>query len=495
MKRTKIVIASLLAVSFSIVSCSKDFLEKKPSETLANPPAQPKLYGLYSMMIKTGTGGTTNHDDFGQKGYDIYSDLLSSDMAIPVNRYGWYSSISEYKGTDDRSDLATYKPWRYYYRMIFAINEAIEGLGGNDSEPLKQEDKYAMGQAKALRAYNYFNLMNLYTTKYEPSSIENSIPLYVSPETKYKEKAAQSEIYNLMVKDLNDAVKLLDGYTRPNKGVIDKSVAQGILAYVYAAMGNYTEAAKVSLEIIKSQKYPLTSREELVYMDHKGTGVSSGGGFNDLSTRSWMWGYDITIDNKLDLVSWWGQCDVFTFSYAWAGSPKLMDDKLYSQIKDKDLRKQQFGTYGKAQNVPLNKFFYSERKPGGQRNITADYIFMRVDEFHLLAAESLAKSGDETQAKQVYKNFLATRFSEADASEVNYIDALSGDALTADIYLNTRIELWGEGKVYSALKRNRASVTRGTNHPNFNGETFQYDDSKLTLTIPEQEWINNLDLK
>jgi hypothetical protein len=75
-------------------------------------------------MYNTETGGTTNHDDFGQKGYDIYSDMLASDMVLGALNYGWYSDVARYQSTKDYTLDAAYQPWRYYYRIIFAANGA-----------------------------------------------------------------------------------------------------------------------------------------------------------------------------------------------------------------------------------------------------------------------------------------------------------------------------------------------------------------------------------
>ena len=111
---------------------------------------------------------------------------------------------------------------------------------------------------------------------------------------------------------------------------------------------------------------------------------------------------------------------------------------------------------------------------------------MRVDEFHLLAAETLAKQGNDAQARTILKDYLRTRI-----TNVSYIDGLSGASLQAEIYKNTRIEFWGEGKSYLAMKRNRATITRGSNHLNHAGASFQYNDPKLSFKIPQQEVLNN----
>ena len=75
--------------------------------------------------------------------------------------------------------------------------------------------------------------------------------------------------------------------------------------------------------------------------------------------------------------------------------------------------------------------------------------------------------------------------------DVTYLDALSGQALLDEIYLQTRIELWGEGKSYLALKRFKETVVRGSNHLSYVGEAIPYDDERLTFEIPEAEILYN----
>ena len=492
-----IILSSILGLLFTTTSCREDFLKSEPTETLANPPAQAKLNGLYLMMINTGTGGTTGHDDYGQKGYDLMTDMLSSDMVLSGVTYGWYRNIANLTATTDFTNNANYMPWRYYYRIAYAANDVIAGLGGNDVVPTNASDKAAMGQAKAMRAYSYFYLLQLFTPKYDPNA--DSVPLYLDASVIAKPKAKQSEVYAQIVKDLTDSVTLLDGFSRANKGVINKEVAKGLLCYTYAAMGENAKAAVLAQDIIA--KYPITTREQTVYSETE----KKGGGFNDITTNSWMWGFDITLANDLDLISWWGQFDIFTYSYSWVGDAKSIDLDLYSSIKAGDIRKNQFRSVtetatsyttadadqdGDYPAVPINKFFSPERVIGGQRVITTDYLFMRSDEFHLLAAETLAKSGNEPLAKSILKKFLLNRMDNAD-----YIDGLSGIALQKEIYLQTRIELWGEGKSYLAMKRNNAITKRGPNHLFYAGQSINYDDGRLTFDIPQSEINNNPLLK
>ena len=112
---------------------------------------------------------------------------------------------------------------------------------------------------------------------------------------------------------------------------------------------------------------------------------------------------------------------------------------------------------------------------------------MRVEEFYLLSAESAARTGNEAAAKATMIEMLDNRMPNA-ASTVN---ALSGTALQEFIYLQTRVELWGEGKTYFAMKRNQATVTRGTNHVYRANESFVHDSDEMSFQIPESEINNN----
>ncbi len=496
MKNIKIGIVLTTLVIFNF-SCSKDFLEKNPSEFLTtdqiaeaadkNPAvARGTMTGIYSLTVETRTGGTSGHDDFGHKGYDIFSDMLTGDMALSVSTYGWYrASITEFQGPLDFTYTDNYQVWRYYYRIIRSANLVIGSLGGNDAVPDNDENKYLMGQAKAIRAHSYFYLTQYFSNSYDPSA--EILPLYDDLDDLNGPKVATSVIFDLMIKDLTDAIDLLEGFERTAKNEINKAVAQGILAYVYGSMGDKNDqVVALTKDIIDNGGFTIVSADEAVY-DGPGDEV---GGFNDVSSSGWMWGIDLTQDVNLGLISWWGQIDAFSYSYAWAGDAKAIDAGLYDAIPEDDVRKKQFnnspGSYYHL--MPINKFYDPNRVIGGQTTITTDYVYMRVAEMYLLNAEASARMGGagEDNARTMLKELLVNRIQDA-----SYVDALSGQNLLDEIYLQTRIELWGEGKSYLAMKRNKATITRGSNHLSFVGVPINYDDERLTFEIPEAEIQDN----
>jgi len=489
------IISFITLVLLGFTGCKKDFLVVQPTQFLTeqqvaeaaknNPGVVAgSMSGIYTLMFQTQTGGSSPlaHDDFGQKGYDIYSDFLSSDLALTVSAYGWYRGLTEYTVTSDYTILGNYYVWRYYYRLIRSANSVISALGGNDVVPELDANKHIMGQAKAMRAYCYFYLSQFFATSYSPA--EKILPLYTDPVQPNQAKSTTQAVFDLIVKDLTASVTLLETYQRTGKHQINKYVAEGLLAYTYAVMGgdNYAKAKSLTADVIAKGGFTILPASEVVF----GTDPTKGG-FNNLNSPSWMWGVDITLDNGLDLVSWWGQMDAYTYSYQWAGDRKAIDKGLYDAIPATDIRKGQFWVSADTYNLtPRNKFYDPARKVGGQRTITTDYVYMRVEEMYLLNAETAAKSGDEATAKTSLKAVLNNRL-----PSTAYVDALSGQALQNEIYLQTRIELWGEGKSYLAMKRNRATITRGTNHLSFKGVPIPYNDPRLTFSIPQSEIQNN----
>jgi len=454
-------------------------------------------------MYNIGTGGTAtdpndvDHQDFGQKGFDIFSDMLSSDMVLGALNYGWYSTIADLTATLDYTTEEGYMPWRYYYRIIFAANGVIDALGGTDAEQTDPDRRYIMGQAKAMRAYGYFYLSHFYGLGYGDGTMK-VLPLYTTSEGANQPKATTEEVYNLIISDLTQAIDYLEGFSRTSKDQVDQWVAKGLLAYAYATRGTTQDLENVvtiTEDIINNSGFRLLNKNEVVAeFNANHLLINPQSGFNNASSPSWIWGVDLTLANNLDLVSWWGQVDLYTYSYAWAGDPKVIDSALYVSIHPDDVRKRQFvDIFEENLYYPINKFFAQHRVAelddnewGGQRNITSDYVYMRMEEMYLLNAEAHAKLGQDPEAISRLKELLELRIDDYD-----YVDALGGQALRDEIHLQTRIELWGEGKSYLALKRNKASVTRGKNHLDFAERTFDYDDPELTFMIPQAEILNN----
>jgi len=168
--------------------------------------------GIYAQMILVNSGGSAgrNDTDLGQKGYDIISDMLCGDMALTQSSFGWYrADWTEFQASTDFTRFNNSIAWTYYYRIIRSANLVIENLGGNDAV-LEGDARFAMGQAKALRAYGYFYLAQFYQKEYIAS--ENILPIYLEPIATNEPKSSAEDVYNQIDIDLTDAIELLEGF-------------------------------------------------------------------------------------------------------------------------------------------------------------------------------------------------------------------------------------------------------------------------------------------
>jgi hypothetical protein len=470
--------------------CEKEFLEEYPTGSitpkqiadinLINPEIQGSLLlGIYENMYKAGSGGTSGHIDFGQRAMDIKTDMLSGDMVLYAKNYGWYSDISELTATEDYNNLTNYGPWRYYYRIVNLSNIVIDNIGGKDSNPEDATAKASLGQALTTRAYAYFYLTQLYQNGFDAN--QAILPIYTSAADPNQPKSKASEVFALIEDDLTVAKGLMTDFTRESVTQADKYVASTILAFAYAAQGKWQEAADESAIVVLNSGYRVISADEAFYA---GSGDFVGG-FNSVDTysNSVLWGVDLTADSGIGLLSFWGQVDYYSYSYAAAGDFKVIDAGLYSEIRADDVRKNQFLS---SLKLPLYKFYHEDREPLGQRVVTTDLFYFRYADMVLLHAEAQAHLGNDAASKTVLDILLSQRIVDR-----SYLVPLTGQDLIDEIYLQTRIEMWGEGKSYLAMKRNKASITRGSNWLDFAGETYDYDDEKLSFEIPEQEIRDN----
>jgi hypothetical protein len=514
---SKMAFLALAAVSFS--SCGDDFLVEEPtgdelnirqlSEAGEVNPQIPGAFmtGVYSTMFTVGTGGTDSQADMGQKGYDIYSDMLSGDMALTSSTFGWYrAAITQLQAPQDFTFNENYHVWRYYYRVINRSNLVIETILGQpqpeeESEllsiisELSDENRHIVGQAFAMRAHSYFNLTQFMINDVTASWTSPTLPLYKVAGIVGNPKSTTEEIYNLMEEDLTRAITLLDDFNRPSKVEINVPVAQTILAYVLASRKDrWQDVATLTNNALGRTSASLKTANEQDAIQLQTDGVlppsnSIYGGFNDVNADSWMWGIDLNADIALGLVSWWGQMDAFSFSYAAFGDNKAMDEDLYNSMRPDDKRRLQYFSNPSSPRYlqPLFKFYDSDRVIGGSSNIVkADYIYMRYEELVLLNIEALAKSGNEGAARTALESFASTRI-----DDTSYINSLNGQALLDEIYKQVRLELWGEGRSYFAMKRNEATIQRGNNHLSFVGTPIPYNDESLTFEIPQQEIQDN----
>jgi len=488
MKRINTILAFFLTGTL-LVGCNDEFFNRTPTNTISssdlaasykqNPNvANAMLNGVYSTLFVRGTGGTDplSHTDFGQKSVDIATDLLSGDIA-QSKAYAQFYNNEELLSTT-RTSGTNIMYWKFYYKLIKSCNDILAVYGDDIAKPIADADKW--GQAKAVRGYAYYNLALLYSKGYSDGAAL-CVPIYtISNKSAAQKQSTVKEVFDFAKVDLIAAVDALKGFKRTSLVQVNQNVANGILSYICLNTGDYTKAIESADAAMAG--YAISSAKEVT------------GGFNSITIPGWMWGVDVTSENTGSLITFWGNMDIFTYGYAYAGASKMIDKNLFDQIQPNDVRKFQFSS--DVDLRPIWKFYDAKRVSGGDRKWENDILWMRVDELYLVKAEAQARSGQNPAAVSTLQLLLNNR-----AAKDGTLDAVVGapagvpvydmtNVLDA-IYLQWRIEMWGEGRGLSTLKRFQKTVTRGANHPEKAGVAVPYDDIRLTFRIPELEAINN----
>src|SRR5690606_37919917 len=151
--------------------------------------------------------------------------------------------------------------WNAHYRAILNLNHTILAIdNGNLKETPAEEVDQLMGQAKFLRAYNYFMLVRMF----------GDLPLITEkiedPITAEITRSPIAEVYQLIESDFLEAVeKLPPTWPADQRGKPTKDAAKGLLAKTYLTMAtaplnevsNYEKAARYAGEVIQDGRYSL----------------------------------------------------------------------------------------------------------------------------------------------------------------------------------------------------------------------------------------------
>lgn len=502
-------------------SCASSFLDQKPQGSTITEEQYKKMEnategsvkGIYTLMYAYGG----SHDAFGQRSIDMYGDLLCGDMALKTQNYGWFAN-------DELMQTNSYRRayiWAYYYDIIRLCNKTInaldeQGLPALDVDISTLEDAELLNglyyaEVLAIRGWAYSGLLRYFTfptADIDDMSTEWGVPIYTEIDTKAdttlgSPRSPVLDVYNRLEEDLLTAIDYFDVYfsvSRSNKIEINGDVARTLLAYSYLNKADYTNALKYAKAVIDDGSFIILPQLDVLTT-----------GFNNIASSNWMWGKDVTVDNTTSLASFFGQCDIYSYSYASAGDVKGIDANLYKEIETMgwDIREGWFSNYYNAkltnytyfQYAPDGKFYSAtSTKLQGDRDWLSDDVFMRMELPYLIAAEAACRLGNLTDA-QTYLFAITDERVKIDVGSTSYADAyaawkatLTGsDALLEAIRYNWRVELWGEGYGLQTFRRFGVAVSLGDNHLRSTKNISPTMPSARTFTfeIPTAEYYYN----
>ena len=356
---------------------------------------------------------------------------------------------------ENPSPLTRSFPYGSFYNIIFYCNHIIENKNAieGDAEAIDA----LVGEAYALRAMQYFELLNLYAKPYNTTTAgqDPAIPIVTKYETdvKYPVNSIQ-EVYDFILEDLNRAEDL----------IISNEQQVGL---------NY----RFSIAAVKAfqARVFLYQKEWQKAIDYANAALAINSELQDLNaniTRMPSEYNSVESILALEIVA----------NFDTANNVTISDDLIEAYDQSSDLR---FDLYFR----PISSGRFRSKKNAD----TKFKVSYRTSELYLIKAEALASLDQTEPAKTILLEFAKHRYTPEgfDTYKLN-IEALNKEELLLAIADERRREFAIEGHRWFDLKRTTQPKITKT----YEGQTFilEKNDERYVIPLPNDAVINNPNL-
>ncbi len=465
-----IYLSVLLAGMVLISSCGKSFLDEEPSTSvsvskgiLTDSDMMEALAGLYRNL--------DNYFLFGRNAV-VFGDLLADNVYLSSTNSS--RLLTQYSYTFVAGSPEAKLLWSQSYYSILQANRII-GARLNINNNINQ----LRGEAYAIRALCYLNLVNWFATPYTVKPAADGVPLitrstdiggaFITPA-----RSSVTQVYDQIISDLDSAYKIMPDVTpaihATSSNFIAKYAVKALQARAYLYKGDYANARDAALLVVKNGGYTLAADDA---------------GFNA------YWSGAAARTDKLESIFELNNSaaanngpEGLDYIYSRSGlGDLLVTDDTYALYTATDKRRGLIidGTRGSYQAYFVNKYQNAAKTDKDEIKI------LRYAEVLLTLSESYARLGDEPNAL-LYLNQVAQN---RDNKLTAY--TYTGTSLTDAILRERRKELAFEGLRFFDLTRTNAEIARQnmgvkgyTSYP-----TVKTTDFRRLQPIPEAETSAN----
>ena len=387
----KIAILSLGIVNI-VSSCSNDFVDREFEQSVI----QSDLKSLQEVQsFVRGAYASMRASTYYGRDFTAYGEVRSDEM-FSNGRSGYFQTVRTYTMTS--SDAYARDTYNQIYTMIaktnIVIGTDVSKLNGTAQDLQKAE--YYQGQAYALRAQGFFDLLRLYGQKYTGGTLGVVTPLKYDPKA-LKARSTITETEAQIEADFNKALSTMTSRssfdTPSNKTELSINALKVLMSRYYLYKGDYAKVRTLISEVYS--KYNVVARD--LYQpsfDYTLRGAAPNSIFElevgtDSSLSTSSYNQVLSVNGYYNLV-------------ALASS--------YNLYATNDIRKSLISYLSAANGAKY--YFLSAGSKGKYLNRTgADNIKMvRYEEALLNGAEAeLQPGGDPAKALKYYKDIQANR--------------------------------------------------------------------------------------
>lgn len=438
---SKILFIAILTVVLS--GCEK-FLAEKSDKKLSTPTTIEDFQSLLNDFSYVNGNfcslGEASSDDFYLTDADLGSLYYESDRRL----YGWQPDYVS-------RDLASAgDEWYHCYRGIYVTNSVLHGIEENGLRGKAADE--VRGQALVFRAARYLDGVLVWSPIYnrETATSDLGMVLRLDPDMNIPSvRASVQETYDLILKDLDEAVTLLPE-SSVSPALPAKAAAHGLLARVHLIMGDYDQA-------LQNAEKALVSNAAII-------------DFNELNPNA---NFPIPTINQTS-VEMVFLTRMFTSEIINLNVAKI-SQSLLALYGEGDLRK----TIYFRNDADGNHFFKGTHM--GNRSLVPGIM---TSELLLIAAECYARMDWLAEAEEAVNRLLVKRWDPARFVPHSFMDK---DNALKTIFEERRKELVFRGVRWSDIKRLNRDGADITLTRNNNGETYILppNDPRYAIAIPE----------
>ncbi|MHA6246528.1 RagB/SusD family nutrient uptake outer membrane protein [Pontibacter sp. CAU 1760] len=439
----------MIALSMLLSAAACDPLDVEPQASLPadaafnnRTGAEAGLIGAYSALQSVNYMGLR---------YFTFADL-TADNAMHTGTFPSFAQIAQRSILPENVELSNM--WNAIYTGINRANNLIQNVPSVDDPAFNKES--VLAQARFLRAYHYFNLINYFggsPTGYGDNGL--GVPLRTTPtltpgDANPTPRASEQEVINLVMEDLNYAItNLPESFAgAAGKGRATKWAALALASRVQLYQDNYQQAAEFAQQVIASGRYMLVPNYRDIY-ELKNTAEA-------------IWELQFDPVNSNSIAFFWlptslGGRNEVSPTTGLAAAHEAGDERLATNV----LTSTYTGKYTRVSDG------------------TDHVLLIRYAEVLLNRAEALARIGGAENLVEATSLLNQVRA----RAELTPVVPLSQEALIDTILAERRVELANEGHRWFDLRRTgRASAVLGVTDPN-----------KLLWPIPQREILNSED--
>ena len=362
--------------------------------------------------------------------------------------------------------------WNKLYNLIANVNIILRNVDAHSDVFIEDNYRICKGEALALRAFLHFDLLRLFGQSYATGANTEAIPYVENLDLQITPLSSVEDVLDNIIRDLEEAVSLMENdpiatgeasnlFLGNRQLHLNYYGAKALLARAYLYKGDKPNALQNAQDVIESEKYPWTDREEIT--------VATSNNRNRLFMGEVIFALNNNkvgtyVDEFLRTGASENQLNVLTMNAETISS--IYESTNYGNTDYRYLYLfEENHTYS-------NKLWQLEDMPEEWANRQP---LIRISEMYLIAAEGWLDE-DAEKAKSLVETMRKSRF--MDVGGEYKLTSLDSEVLLSEM----RREYLCEGQMFFAYKRLHHDILRQAAPGN-----IKASNEVFVLPIPEVE--------